>query len=206
MPRAKLEVEIPEGIWVRDVSTAHPDAVFRVLSALAGDDYGVGIIEIEGNDALTDILEEMDEHPTLADTEVLWENGEEALLQIRTHTPLILREAYSSGVPVEMPFEITDGTGTWELTVQRENLSRLSEKFDSAGIHHRIEYVRDLESEKVLTEKQREVAEKAREMGYYDTPREASLSEVADELGVAKSTCSEILHRAEEKVMKKFLG
>ncbi|MGK2230049.1 MAG: putative DNA binding protein, partial [Methanobacteriota archaeon] len=46
---------------------------------------------------------------------------------------------------------------------------------------------------------------KAHELGYYDTPREISLSEVANEMDIAKSTCSEILHRAEGKVVSEFL-
>lgn len=36
------------------------------------------------------------------------------------------------------------------------------------------------------------------ERGYYDTPRRCTLTELADELDLAKSTCSERLHRAEE--------
>jgi predicted DNA binding protein len=43
------------------------------------------------------------------------------------------------------------------------------------------------------------------ECGYYDTPRECSLTELAGELGVAKSTCSETLHRIEEVVVKRFV-
>jgi len=40
---------------------------------------------------------------------------------------------------------------------------------------------------------------------YYDTQREVSLSELANEFGIAKSTCSEVLHRAEGKIVKEFL-
>lgn len=43
------------------------------------------------------------------------------------------------------------------------------------------------------------------EAGYYDTPRTCTLTELADEVGLAKSTCSEILHRAEEIIVKEFI-
>lgn len=43
------------------------------------------------------------------------------------------------------------------------------------------------------------------ERGYYDTPRRVTLVELAEELDIAKSTCSEILHRVEEQVLKRFL-
>jgi len=39
---------------------------------------------------------------------------------------------------------------------------------------------------------------------YYDTQREVSLSELANEFGIAKSTCSEVLHRAEGTIVKEF--
>ena len=44
------------------------------------------------------------------------------------------------------------------------------------------------------------------ERGYYDTPRTCTLTELADAVGLAKSTTSEKLHRAEEKVVKEFLS
>ncbi|WP_396890915.1 helix-turn-helix domain-containing protein [Natronomonas sp.] len=41
--------------------------------------------------------------------------------------------------------------------------------------------------------------------GYYDTPRRCTQEDLADALGIAKSTCSETLHRAEEWVIKRFI-
>jgi predicted DNA binding protein len=43
------------------------------------------------------------------------------------------------------------------------------------------------------------------ERGYYDTPRRCTLTELAEALDMAKSTCSETLHRAEGKITKQFL-
>jgi hypothetical protein len=46
--------------------------------------------------------------------------------------------------------------------------------------------------------------DEAIDRGYYDTPRQTTLVELADDVGIAKSTCSEILHRVEERVMKEY--
>lgn len=207
MPEAKISAHIPEGIWVREVSTNHSDTVFRVISAVPGDRQGVGVVEVDG-EGYEEALEEIPRHENISEMEVLWENDEEekALIQIHTNKPLILQRASRSGVPIEMPFEIQDGVGEWELRASHESLSELGSTFDSMGVNYTIEYVRDVEDDgDFLTEKQREVVEVAHELGYYDIPREASLSDVADKLGVAKSTCSETLHRAEGKVMDRFL-
>jgi len=207
LPEAKISAQIPEMMWVYKVSTNHPETVFRVVSALPGDKQGVGVVEVDGG-AYEEALEEMPRHETISGMEVLWEDDEEekALVQIRTDKHLILQKASRSGVPIEMPFEIKDGVGEWTLRTSHESLSELSSTFDSMSVNYTIEYVRDVEDDdEFLTEKQSEVIETAHEFGYYDTPREASLSDVADELGIAKSTCSEMLHRAEGKVMGRFL-
>jgi predicted DNA binding protein len=194
-------------MWVHEVSKKHPETVFRVVSALPGGDHGVGVVEIEGKEheeAVEDILE----HETVPDIEVLWteEDQDKSLIQVHTDEHLILQKASRSGVPMEMPFVIQDGVGEWNLRTSHDSLSNLGSMFDSMGMEYTIDYVRDVEDEKeLLTEKQKEVVERAYELGYYDTPRDISLSKVAEELGVAKSTCSEMLHRAEGKIMSEFL-
>ena len=56
-----------------------------------------------------------------------------------------------------------------------------------------------------ITDKQREAMETARELGYYETPRETDLGELADELGVSKSAVSQRLNAAETKLVTAFL-
>jgi len=206
LPKAKLSIEVPEQAWVREVSKSHPDAVFRVISAFAGDDHGVGIVEVEPGkeENIADIVRDMSEHEVVEEIDILWTDEEDALVQFRTRRPMMLMAARKSKVPVRMPFEIQDGTGTWELTASRERLSDLSNVFESMGISYQLEYLHEIRSEDFLTEKQQETMRAALDMGYYDTPREASLSKVAEECGIAKSTCSEILHRAEERIIKDF--
>ena len=54
-----------------------------------------------------------------------------------------------------------------------------------------------------VTERQREVAQTAVEMGYYDVPRGASIADIAAELDRAASTVSDHLRKAERAVMAK---
>jgi len=206
LPKASLSIEIPDDAWVSDVSKSYPDAVFRVLSAFASEGRGVGIVEVEADGRIEEITDEISEHDAIAEIQLLWSEGNEALVEFETRKPMMLLAARRSGIPVRMPFEIRDGTGNWELTTSRERLSELDSVFDTMGISYELEYVHEVRSEEFLTDKQRNVMETALYMGYYDTPRESSLSEVAEEIGIAKSTCSEILHRAEEKIVKEFFG
>lgn len=53
-----------------------------------------------------------------------------------------------------------------------------------------------------ITNKQREAIETALEKGYYESPRQASLSDLAEELGVTDSAVSQRLGAAEKKLVK----
>jgi predicted DNA binding protein len=53
-----------------------------------------------------------------------------------------------------------------------------------------------------LSERQREAVLAAMELGYYDHPRQATHEEVAEAIGVAPSTASEHLQKAESKLVR----
>jgi predicted DNA binding protein len=92
------------------------------------------------------------------------------------------------------------------VTAPQERLSTLAEQLDNFGIRYRVEYVRDqLHDESLLTDRQRRVVAAAVEAGYYDTPRDCSLTELADDLDIAKSTASETIRRATDRVVAQFL-
>ncbi|WP_254837685.1 helix-turn-helix domain-containing protein [Natronomonas marina] len=57
-----------------------------------------------------------------------------------------------------------------------------------------------------VTDRQREALATATELGYYGSPREASLADVAAALGVAAGTASELLREAEANVMARLVG
>lgn len=56
-----------------------------------------------------------------------------------------------------------------------------------------------------ITDKQQEAMSLAREMGYYETPRQAGLSDIAGELDVSESAVSQRLNAAETKLVEAFL-
>lgn len=56
-----------------------------------------------------------------------------------------------------------------------------------------------------LTERQREVLETAHQMGYFDRPKGANAGEVADALGISRSTFTEHLSAAQTKLLDAIL-
>ncbi|QGA81781.1 helix-turn-helix domain-containing protein [Halomicrobium sp. LC1Hm] len=205
MPRAELTLTIPEEVWIGSLSRSFPDAEFRILAAVPGEESGVGLTEITA-DELVAILGEMDETEAVTSLEILQRWEDTALVQFETSDPLLLFPVQGSGIPLEMPFTLGDGEARWEITAPQERLSALGQQLEEFGIPFHVERVsQHVETEQLLTGSQLELIQAAVENGYYDTPRDCSLTELASEVGIAKSTCSETLHRAEEKIVKEFV-
>lgn len=56
-----------------------------------------------------------------------------------------------------------------------------------------------------LSDRQLEAVESAIELGYYDIPREASVEDVAEDIGCARSTAAEHLRKTESKILHSVL-
>lgn len=206
MPRADLTVTVPEEAWVGHVSRAHPEARFRVLAAIPDAETGFGLVEISAPDPEA-VLADLADAEAIVDHEVLHLRDGDALVQFETSRPMLLFPLRSAGVPLELPFDIVNGEAAWEVTASHERLSALGEALDVVGVDFQIERFRqDLERQSLLTDHQRDLVRAAVEAGYYDTPRETTLTELADELDMAKSSLSETLHRAEERIVKEFVA
>ncbi|MDX1745387.1 MAG: helix-turn-helix domain-containing protein [Halobacteriales archaeon] len=204
MPRATLAVTLPDGPWITDVSKQYPEATFRVLAAMPAGETGVGLLELTHDDPAS-VIAAMESHETIISVDLLEAGDGRALIQFETRKALLLFSVRDAGLPLEPPIDITDGIARLEVRGSRDRLSALSEQFEMFGISFTVErLVEDVELSSLLTEQQRRTIVTAVEMGYYDTPRGCSLTEVAEAMGVAKSTCSETLHRAESSIVREF--
>ncbi|MFB6165724.1 MAG: helix-turn-helix domain-containing protein [Haloarculaceae archaeon] len=207
MPRAKLSVRLPEVAWISVVSTEFPEVQFRVLAALPTEETGVGLVELTGPD-LPAVVERMDADDAILSLEVLGRSADRILVQFETDEPLLLFSVRESGVPLEPPVEIRDGRATVEVTASQDRLSTFGTQLEQFGMSFDVDYVRRSvdATEQLLTDRQRDLVVAAVRQGYYDTPRQSSLTDLADHLGMAKSTVSETLHRAEETIVKEFVA
>ena len=202
MPEARLQLTIPDDIWIGDITRRHPETRVRVLAAIPDELTGVGLAEITGP-AAAEVVTAMAEEEELSNVEVLKHSTDEELVQFETANPLLLFPARGSGVPLQMPFDIRNGEAMWEVTAPNERLSALGDQLEEFGIQFTVDYVHQhTASDQLLTDRQREIIQAAVEEGYYDTPRTCSLTELAEAVGIAKSTCSSTLHRAEEAIVK----
>lgn len=206
MVRASLTLTVPDRVWISTVSQQFPDAVFRVRSARSCDGIGIGLVELEAENP-QEIIQTITVQDDVHSVQPLQRGDDRVLIQIEADVPVLLKVLEKTGVPIEMPFAITDGEVKWNLTTTRKRLSALGSELEQTKLNYIVEHVWDsAELDHVLTVRQQEVINVAIESGYYDSPRQCTQEELANKLDMAKSTCSEILHRAEEHIVKRFEG
>lgn len=207
MPFAKIDVTIPGNVWIADVSSVYPEVTFRVVSTQYDGDVATGLVEIEGGNVV-ELLSRADGESDVIGMDLLWKNSSKAIVQIETTNPTVLLPAFVVGIPLQTPFVISNGVASWELFTSPSKLAELSETFDELGIAYEVESVQEFSEDRddaLLTNRQQEVLGVAYDAGYYDTPRESNLTQVAESLDVTKATCSDILHRAEGKIVGQYL-
>ncbi|MFD1571430.1 helix-turn-helix domain-containing protein [Halorubrum laminariae] len=205
MAQARLRVDIPDGPWVGDVSREFSDARFQVLTATPDDGAGFALVRITADD-VDPILDAIEDHDTITDVSVMAEDNGVVTVQVEALVPLLQMVARRAGVPIEMPVEIREGVARVDVTGPHERVATFGDALRDVGADFEVDYVQQrVNPGGSLTERQREVLFEAVDHGYYDVPREATLTEVAEHVGIAKSTCSEVLQRVERTVVREFV-
>lgn len=95
----------------------------------------------------------------------------------------------------------------------RETVSNLRDQFGSLSVEYLVRSVDGGDDSEMvpvdlrqLTDRQREVLQTAKEMGYFAYPRDSNASEVSAALGIEPSTFAEHLAAAQGKLLDELLG
>lgn len=205
MAQARLNVNLPNGPWVGEVSREFPGARIEVLSATPGDGVGFALVKITA-DSVDEILDAIDVHDTIEEVSVMALSDGVATVQVEAHAPLLMAAARQAGIPIEMPVQIENGVARIDITGDHERVADFGKMLRGVGAEFDVEYIQQrLNPGESLTDRQREVLFEAVERGYYDVPRTCTLTEVAEHVGIAKSTCSEVLQRVERTIVREFV-
>lgn len=206
MARARISLQPPAGDWKADVLSDFPEMVCTVPGITRSQGEVVEIVVFSGLDAERGVSAVI-EHPQITTTTRIHHDSNQVIMRLRVVDSLVLKAANKSGTPLSCPLDVRGGEVSIELINTHERITEFVDHLDASGGTFDLRYIqRDHELCRTLTERQQECLHVAVEQGYYETPRQCSLTEVADELSIAKSTCSAMLHRIEEALVENFLS
>lgn len=178
------------------------------------------MVEADSRGALTEGLRTLCEHRNMTDCTTLKKRDGVATIRTLIEQTDAMGTVKDHGGYITGPFRIESGTEMWhvgfddeatadralsdlddqnDVAVEGRNDLSVSELFDVIGnatVAHDF-----LDSCRKLTETERETLVAAAEAGYFETPREISLEDLADEFDVSKTAASMNLRRAERKLL-----
>ncbi|MFB6207126.1 MAG: helix-turn-helix domain-containing protein [Haloglomus sp.] len=216
-----LHARLDQPEWMRHPMQqflARSDAMERVeLQAwnLSRDDVQFALFYMVGDiDAYRERIEDVEPIREYELTPVDEEHFYSYVCQTYTDADEAFFDAFAALRLVVVPPLVYDGTGRLTVTAVGggDALTRLVEALgEQADIGVEVLEIGDYDRRHGtitagVTDRQFEAVETAVELGYYAAPREASLADVADRLGIAEATASELLRRAESHLMARLVG
>ncbi len=92
----------------------------------------------------------------------------------------------------------------YRLFLNGEGIPGFLQTLHDKGIIYKISEIAKMTPERALTSKQERVLKSALELGYYDFPKRISTDQLSKTLSLAPSTISEILRRAERRIIRGY--
>jgi len=90
---------------------------------------------------------------------------------------------------------------TYRLFMSGEGIPNFLQSLHENGVIYKIGEIAKMSPTRALTPKQERVMKSALELGYYDYPKRISTEELSKAVGISPSTASEILRRAERRII-----
>lgn len=183
-------------------------------------------IVVDGDDrgAVNNGLATLRDHPNMRGYDIIRRNGDIALIRSRIDQTDAMGVIRDHGGYISGPFEITDGSEVWNIGFDRESavegtLSALERNNDftvksreSIALEDYYELMRNvgpatslLDGCRELSETERETLQAAVADGYFETPRDVTLSTLADVFDVSKMAVSKNLRRGERKLLGRVM-
>lgn len=192
----------PEKFALHETLQAAPDTIVEIERMVATDELLTPYFWVSGGDIGTfEAAAEQD--PSIEDLRRLDQFDEGT--HYRAHwTENVETVAYAY---TEIGAAILEATGTnseWELRMRfddRAGLTRFQEHCDEQDISFELSRLYEISNPRAgaqfgLTRKQYDALTVAWERGYFDTPREVTLTDVADDIGITEQSLSQRLRRA----------
>lgn len=205
MIRARLRMTLPDDVWIAEVSASFPDATFRLLTGVPRGDRALelGEVRAESPDAVSEAIRD---HPDVSRYENLYTDGERTIARYDAVEQRLYEFLWESSLPPEFPLVVEDGEMEFDLTATREQFEAFGAALDASDLQYDVVALVHADGgDGLLTDRQRECLAVALRRGYFAVPRECTLAEVADALGVDKSTASETIRRGTARVLQQFL-
>lgn len=206
MPHVRLVVDsTPVADCLAGISAEFPDAEFRILAAQPRERGLLEIVEITTPNGEA-LAQHFDIDPLVRSSSVIHLDENTLLIQCIVPVSDTYEALISSGNIPRYPVRLRNGRFFKEIVAHQAQLSAYTAALSAADIPYEIRSLAQSdESNDVLTDRQWQFLTEAVERGYYNVPRECTLTDVAEALDISNSAASKLHHRVESQVINAFV-
>jgi predicted DNA binding protein len=204
-----LQLKAPR-TWVSDVTEGNPSKV-RILDCKPAESRdGIRqLVEVTADpEALEKIVKEVKASPLVKEAYIVETKKGKMIGSLLTSSVFCGSIMGSNAFCRTCLFQSRsrpDGTVEWTIAFTgREALTELLDRLKDDKVEVKILKLASVADVESLTSHQRSVVEIALEGGYFDYPRRITLRQLAKKVGVSASTVSEVLRRAEKKILSAY--
>jgi predicted DNA binding protein len=207
MPQIQLKLDgtAVDG-WLANISTEFPDDEFRLLATQLRDEGAFVILEVltpKGDE----VVHQFENTPEVSSCEIFHTDEQMVLLQFVTSATKTYNPLFRSKNSSIYPTILQDGWFSVKLAASHDRLSKYTDELAAAGISYEIEsLVQSHDSSDLLTDRQWQFITEAIECGFYETPRDCTITDLAETLDIHKSAASRLRHRAESRIVTEFVA
>jgi predicted DNA binding protein len=204
-----LQLKAPQ-TWLSEVTSKHPTTI-RILDCKPSEtkDGVRQLVEVSADqDQLDKIVNDVRASPLVKEAYVVQTKRGRMLGSLLTESAFcstIMRtEAFCRSCLFHSKAN-PDGTVEWTLAFnKREALTELLDRMKTEQVDVKILKLSSVADIENLTSHQRNLVETALEEGFFDYPRRITLRELSKKMGISASTASEVLRRAERKILASY--
>ena len=188
-----------------------PDLLFEVERIVtSGDEALMPLLWVRGP-SRERVKQTLEDDPSVDEVTLVGDFDDEWLFQTEwiDQVDLLVQMITNSEATI---LDAVGRDGQWKLRVlypERDLFSMTHDFCEEHGLDFDVSTIRELEGEPAgrygLTNEQYEVLAEAARMGYFEVPREVSLEELAEELGVSHQAASERIRRATNALIEDVL-
>ena len=202
----KLSIEVPQEKWLATFNDKYPELHFHILSSfLIGENTGITSFQIRGSSVrqfISDFKEKSAEKPA----QIMYEDEDLVILNVKEDDPWILNTLVKTELLISYPVLIKEGKIRIEAITNRSKVDIFLTQLKKKDIEAKIERIGYYYKSTLLTQRQNEILNFAYQKGYFNIPRDVSLSEFAKDLNISKSALSETLRRIFKKLANNHIN
>ncbi len=199
MLEVQIKTKLPENCALGTLHEIMKNAVMKIEGLAKKDEAVKGLLRVKA-EKVEKIVSNL---PSYCESVTL--SSKEAKVLVREHTCLVALPILESGCIITN-ITLEGGEIVWSVICDDESFFSLLSRLEAFEVDFDILYKGKPNDKSEITYREEEILRMALDLGYFDFPKRIKLEELAEHVGIAASTLSEILRRGQKKVLEIYFS